>query len=263
MPYDTLFLEENDAQLPKLQVRSLMLPTLDTDVEGIVELGRLSKKFGQGLLELDPGTTSFYNYAKPSAEPVESYDIFRPLLVPSQPDFTNLKSVTLRGSVFDVAMMQDFLIGLAPTLRTLRLIDCFCRDSHDTFQSFAKDIVAPALTLTGVELYGLRFGDGTPKAEDQWIRFTNEQFNTMRREDQILDEDFPVMRPNNRVWDTEALRKRGKAINMDMVSSWPYERLELEATMLGGRANKVARHVRTPPVLSARSYWYDVQMFYN
>jgi hypothetical protein len=91
----------------------------------------------------------------------------------------------------------------------------------------------------------------------------NEQFNAIRRDDRILDEEFPVTRPNNRVWDTEALKKRGKAMNMDMVSSWPYERFELEATMLGGRANKVARHVRTPPALSARSYWYDVQMFYN
>jgi len=262
MDYTMLLTEDHDFQLPKLQVRSLKLPTLNIDVEDIYKLGRLSKKFGQGLLELDLGTTSFSTYAKPSAEPVNSYDIFRPLLVPSQPDFTNLRSVTLRGFVFDVAMMQDFLLGLAPTLRTLRLIDCFCRDSHDVFQSFAKDTITPALALTGVELYGLRFGDGAPKAEDQWIRFTNEQFNIMRRDDRILDEEFPVTRPNNRVWDTEALRKRGKAINMDMVSDWPYERFELEATMLGGRANKVARHVRTPPALSARSYWYDVQTFY-
>lgn len=232
-----------------------------TDV-GIDDLGRLSEKSGQGLVELDLGTASFHTFALPAAGPTESYDIFRPLLVHSQPDFSSLRSVTLRGFVFDVAMMQDSRLGLIPTLRTLRLIDCFCRDTYDAFNSFAKDTVAPALALTSVELHGLRFDDATSNSADSWIRFNNEQFLAMRREDQILDEDFPAMRPNNRIWDTEALRKRSKTIKMDMVAAWPYERSELEATMLSGRVNNVARHVRTEPKLSARSYWYDVQMFY-
>jgi len=198
----------------------------------------------------------------PKAGPAESYDIFRPLLVPPQPDFSNLRHVTLRGFVFDVTTMQEFLLGLVPTLRTLRLIDCFCRDSHDAFSSFAKDFVDPALTLTGVELYGLRFDGATSNAGNRWTRIHNEQFRTMRREDQVLDEENPIMRPNNQVWDTEALRKRGWWFNMDMLSSWPYERFDLEATMLGGRVNNVARHVRTEPATSARSYWHDVPMFY-
>jgi hypothetical protein len=260
MNYDMLFMQ---LECPKLQVRSLRLPALVTDVEDIDELGRLSERFGQGLVDLDLGSTSFCIYAMPQAGlAAESYDILRPLLIPSQPDFANLRSITLRGFVFDVAMMQDFLLGLARTLRTLRLIDCFCRDSYDAFDSFAKDTIAPALTLTGVELYGLRFDDPTSNSIDRWIRFNNEQYLAMRREGRILDEEFPVMRMNNRVWTTEALRKRGFAINMNMVARWPYDRFELEATILDGRANRVARHVRTPPALSARSYWYDVQMFY-
>lgn len=207
-----LFLDNHGSQFPKLHVRSLKLPTLDADVEAIDQLGRLSEKFGQGLVELDLGSTSFYTYTIPQAGLAETYDIFRPLLLPSQPDFLNLRSITLRGFVFDVPMMQDFLLSLAPTLRTLRLIDCFCRDPHDDFHSFSKDTVGPALALTGVELYGLRFDDATASAAERWTRLSNERFRTMRREDQILDEDDPVMRPNNRVWDTEARKKRGKGI---------------------------------------------------
>ena len=262
MAYKKFFLDDHGSRFPKLQVRSLKLPTLDANMQDIDELGTLSEKFGQGLVELDLGSTSFYIYGTPQAGPAESYDIFRPLLLLSQPDFPNLKSVTLRGFVFDVPMIQDFLLGLTATLRTLRVIDCFCCDPHDDFHSFAKDTAAPALALTGVELYGLRFDDATSSAAERWTRLSNEQFRSMRREDQILDCEEPRLRPNNRVWDTEALKKRGKAFKTDMLSSWPYERFDLEAAMLGGRANNVTRYVRTEPAMSARSYWYNVPMFY-
>jgi len=157
------------------------------------------------------------------------------------------------------------------------LIDCYCPDSHDTFHTFAQDFVASAIQLTGVELYGLRFKNiinyhlsqngGLDVEEVRERRRRNDgldmgEFRELRRAETVYDYDSLAMRPNTKCWDTETLRARGRMAKMDLVSGWPYERTELEAAMLGGRGNNIARRINTAPACSARSWWYDVPVSY-
>ena len=149
--------------------------------------------------------------------------------------------------------LQDFLLGHASTLRTLRLIDCYCPDSHDTFEAFAKNLVASALILTGVELYDLRFKDaihhvqGSPDVKE---------YRLMRQNDSPCDSVVPAGQPSTHIWYTEELRSRGALAGIDMVSGWPFEQPELENAMLGGWWNNVVRRMHTAPTRAARNNWY-------
>jgi hypothetical protein len=259
--YAILFTDQVDLVCPKLQVRSFKLPTLVTHVQEIESFGRLSKVIDSGLVELDLGVSTFAHHTMSSLDSrlARSLDVFRPLLVPTLPDFPNLRSVTLRGFKLDLHSLQEFLLSRASKLRTLRLIDCYCPDSHDTFETFAKDLVAPALSLTGVELYGLRFKDAIRHVDGPHVK----EYRLMRQNDYIHESVVPVGRPSTHIWYTEELKKRGALEGIDMVSGWPYERAELEATMLGGRKNNVVRRMHTAPTRKARNGWYDVPISYE
>jgi hypothetical protein len=214
LTYDALFVDEFDLVSPKLQVRSLKLPVLVTDVEGIKSSGRLSTVFESGLVELDLGVTTFPDHAIATSAPAMQFDLFRPLLVPGHPEFASLQSVSLRGFMFSVGALHDFLLQYTSMLRILRLVDCYCPGSYDAFETFAKDFVAPGFALTGVEIYGLRFDDAPLHAEA--IRHIHAQggsphvkeYRLMRQNDYIHESVVPVGRPSTHIWYTEELRKR-------------------------------------------------------
>lgn len=259
--YAILFTDQFDLVCPKLQVQSLKLPTLVTHVQEIESFGRLSKVIESGLVELDLGVSTFVCHAMSALDSMlaRSLDVFQQLLVPPQPDFPSLQSVTLRGFQFDLPSLQKFLLSHASKLRTLRLIDCYCPDSHETFEAFAKDLVALALSLTGVELYGLRFKDAIHHVDGPDVK----EYRLMRQNDYIHESVVPFGRPSTHIWYTEELKSRAAMAGIDMVSGWPYERPELEAAMLGGRKNNVVRRMHTAPTRKARDGWYDVPISYE
>jgi hypothetical protein len=158
--------------------------------------------------------------------------------------------------------LQEFLLGHAPLLRTLGLIDCYCPDSYNAFHSFANSFVARVLRLTGIEIYGLLFQDSIYHLERGDKSPHLKEYRLMRQGDEIYDCEIHGMRPNTRAWDTKALRNRGISSDMDMVSGWPYERPELEYAMLGGRSNNIVRRMHTAPDRIARDHWYDVPVSY-
>ena len=238
-----------------------------TLVQEINTFGRLSKVVESELVELDLGVNSFAYHAMsapgsrsaPDSRLSRAFDVFQPLLAPSQLKFPNMRSVTLRGFTLDVCSLRESLLSRASELRTLRLIDCYCPDSHDVIESFAKDLVAPAVPLTGVELYGLRFKDAIYHVDGPDVQ----EHRLMRQNDYIHKSVIPVGQPSTHIWYTEELKSRGAMTGIDMVSGWPYERSELEAAMLGGRKNNVVRRMHTAPTRGARNGWYDVPISYD
>ena len=110
MNYEFLFEGLHGPDCPTLQVRSLKLPVLVINLEEIEQLGRLPTIFGPSLSELDLGTISFSSHDFTEFGIAGPHDILRPLLVPPQPDFTSLKSVTLRGFLFGITTLREFLL---------------------------------------------------------------------------------------------------------------------------------------------------------
>jgi hypothetical protein len=78
------------------------------------------------------------------------------------PDLKQLGSLILRGFVFDTDCLTSLLMDQAPGLRTLRLIDCYCMDTHKQFLAQINEELGPypkrgpCSELTGVEIFGLR-----------------------------------------------------------------------------------------------------------
>jgi hypothetical protein len=243
MKWETLTLATRDKDDTKLQIKTLRLPVMRTNLHITEVMGGLSTFVGQGLIHLDLGVITFSRFLTQPAEMWDKYDTLAPLLNPLLSGFESLQTLTLRGVVFEVAEMQKFLLGLATTLRTLRLVDCYCPDDYDAFLASVKDSIAPATTLAGVEIYGLRFRNA--------MRVTDSR--TLRSEAR----EHRAMRASRSVWSAEALATKGRHLGGDALSCWPYERQELEAAMLGGSVNRVTRRF-VPPSAGEIHRWCDV-----
>jgi hypothetical protein len=110
----------------------------------------------------------------------DDYDTLAPSLNLLLSSLESLRTLTLRGVIFEVAEMQKFLLGLATTLRTLRLVDCYCPDDYDAFLASVNDSIAPAVTLVGSEIYGLRFRNAMRVADSRTVHSETREHRAMR-----------------------------------------------------------------------------------
>lgn len=248
MEYQEMRIGNFTSDLAKLQVKSLCMPSLTREPRTDDSLCSLKTFFDQDCLsDLDLGCDSFEIYAR--GYQTTSPPKHDPMLWILTEGLDNLRSISLRGFSFDMPTLQQVLSSNATTLRTLRLIDCFCSDSYHIFETFVKDHIAPAIALTGVEIYGLHFDDPALHG---------------RRSSESLDYGpYQAMRYHERFPSLEAIEKRGQMEKLDMVASWPYERFELEAAMLDGRVNTVVRRRQSPPTEHAREKWWRLPASYR
>jgi hypothetical protein len=135
----------------------------------------------------------------------------------------------------------------APGLQTLRLMDCYCMDTHKKFLAQINEELGPysergpCFGLTGVEIFGLRFDAAHDETKDHPLA---EEFEAKLQKRLSCD----YARCFNKGTEPEGLR----------ISNWPFERPELEAAMLGGRVNNVLRTTFTAPNDIGRWHWYDL-----
>jgi hypothetical protein len=226
----------------KLQIKSLRLPVMRTSLNVTKIMAGLSTFVDRGVIDLDLGVSTFSSLLAQPDDMMASYDTVAPLMGPLLIGFGSLRSLSLRGFSFEVSDMQEFLLGLAGTLRTFRLVNCHCPDTYDEFLASAEQSLAPTLALTGVEIYDLRFRNAIRAADSGVLRSEVRQFREMRA--------------SRAVWNVEVLAAKGRYMGQDIVSCWPFERQELEAAMLGGSVNTIALWFGAPSDVK-RCRWWD------
>lgn len=247
MEFQEMLIGNSTSDLAKLQVKSLCMPAFTKEPSTDDSLCSLATFFEQDcLVDLDLGYDFFEEYLRGEIMSPPGRD---PMLGTLIEGLNNLRSISLRGFSFDMPTLQQVLSRHAATLHTLRLIDCYFSHSYHIFETFVKDQIAPTIALTGVEIYGLHFDDPALHG---------------RRSSESLDyEPYQWMRSEKRFPSLEAIEKRGQSEKIDMVASWPYERFELEAAMLGGRVNTIMRRRQSPPDDYARDRWWDLPASYR
>jgi hypothetical protein len=236
-----------DNMMP-LDVRHLSLPILRSSHNSVKRFGGLYTIVTDSLVELELGDTRFYQYwdeHKGSTPPqpddrslARLWKLFRPSKSPLQ----NLHTLSLRGFVFSTMHLHNLLLLQLPALRTLHLIDSYCEDAYPHFSSLARTKIQQTTQLDGVEIFGLRFR-----------RLANETPNHQRRQeyrDKMQERRAHGFKKyaNREVQHFEGL----------LLSNWPYERPELEAAILGGQVNTVARKMHPAPNDEARWNWQDM-----
>lgn len=247
MEWQEMLIGNSALDLAKLQVKSLRMPSLTKEPSTDDSLCSLTTFFEQDcLVDLDLGYDFFEQYLLGEIASPPKHDLMLGILVEG---LNNLRFISLRGFSFDMPTLQQVLPSHAATLHTLRLIDCYFSHSYHTFETFVKDHIAPTIALTGVELYGLHFDDPALHGRSSSESLDYEPYQAMRD-----DKRFPSL---------EAIEKRGQLEKIDMVASWPYERFELEAAMLGGRVNTIVRRRQSPPDDYARHRWWDLPASYR
>lgn len=245
------------------------------------------------LLELELGGS--YNFSKAHLGSRQKYDafyesrwgpaphlVFRQLLVPARCNFERLRSLTLRGFIFDTAALKDLLITYASTLQFLHILDCWCIDPHKDFRHMIRRWVRPALRLSGVEVYGLRFlrpgkeKQGQPHsprtpplpfpldspafaADDAVEKMVNKEEED-DGDDWYTPEYSETMR-TRRAIDLESCKtkKREKEFPKHNFRSWPCERPQVEADFLLRRPNSVVRKVEAAPTQEVAENWRNVK----
>lgn len=225
----------------KLQVKALRLPVMHTTLN-VKKTWWFVNIRGPRTRLSRPRVTNFWRFLTQPAATWDTYNTVARLLNPLLSGFDSLQCLTLRGVTFEAEEMQKFLLGLAATLRTLRLVDCYCPDSYDALLAKTKDSIAPALALTGVEIWDLRFRHPMRPTDARTLRGETREHRAMR-----------AMKD---VWSAEVLATRGRYLGGDIVSPWSFERHELEAAMLGGSINRVTRRF-SPASAEERYRWFD------
>lgn len=188
---------------------------------------------------------------------------FRKHLIPVETgtcNFPCLRSLTLRGFVFDVSGLHDLRLVYSETLRTLHLIDCWCIDTHQEFVRMAHESLSSTLKLSGVEMYRLRFLHPTYEPVFDWTGAPS-QFHPVRdlpaeAVDEYTEEYAAKMRDKRRL-DYEFCKEKGREGELPKynVRNWPCERPELEAVFLGGRENGVVRKANAKVDQEAMESW--------
>lgn len=246
--YDALFSKFGREQ--GMDVKSLRLPILTGDSNSISEFGGLSNLVTDKLLELDVGEFRFYRHWErfkrlpPHVQRIASGESLRKLFH-STGDSSTLKqlhSLTLRGFIFPTDSLRSLLLDQMPALRTLRLVDCLCTDGYGHFSNAIQTTIQPAIKLHGVEIFGLRFRQQPEEKEDhERAQEYREKLRARRAHEYERYQDG-----------------RDTYLEGLLLSDWPYERLELEAALLGGRENTILRKMYAAPNDEARWNWRDV-----
>ena len=144
-----------------------------------------------------------------------------------------LRSLSLRGFVFSKDDFGNFLVAHSGTLRILRVIDCYLQGHYADFLDSASEDWGPQLSLTGVEVYGLRFE--RPDGGERTLKCA-------RTED----------------WLERGAWKEVKKHMEFKLSEWPFERPEVEEALLCGRGNAVARKERALHDDAEREGWHKL-----
>ena len=246
--YDALFSKSGPER--QMNVRSLRLPILTGGEDSISKFGGLSNLVTDSLLELEVGEVVFYRLwdrfkkSPPHLQrfgPGESFGrLFHSAADPST--LRSLRSLTLRGSLFPTDGLRVLLLDQMPALRTLRLIDCLCKDGYRQFSEAIQTTIQPATKFNGVEIFGLRFKQLEGETED------HEHAQEYREKLQVRRAHEYERHQDGRESYLEGL----------LLSDWPYERPELEAALLGGRTNMISRNMYAAPNDEARWNWQDV-----
>lgn len=246
------------------------------------------------LLELE--LAGFYTFPQARLRSREEYDAFcerrwgppphmafRELLVSARCNFERLRFLNLRGFVFDTAALHNLLVTYASTLRFLHIIDCWCIDPHKDFRHTIRRHVRPALTLLGVEVYGLRFlrpggeSRGQPHSSlplplplplplDSLAFAADDAVeNMVVREEEVDGEDWYIPEYNEtmrirRAIDLESCKAKGREKEFPKYNfrSWPCERPQVEADFLFRRPNSVVRKVKAAPAQEAAEDWRNM-----
>jgi hypothetical protein len=263
MTHKTMFEKLSESRQGKplhLPVRTLRLPLLRGDGKIVHAMGGLSNLVTSALVELDIGSELFHGdhrqlgnqddvlvrkyAARSKLEHFFGYQILHPQ---HTPDLRQLRSLTMRGFIFDTDCLTSFLMNQAPGLQTLRLMDCYCMDTHRKFLAQINEELGPytergpCAGLTGVEIFGLRFHAAYDETADH--EYAQEYRGKMQK----------------RAASTyERCIKNGTEVEGTRISNWPFERPEVEAAMLGGRVNSVLRTAFAAASDEARWYWYNL-----
>lgn len=181
---------------------------------------------------------------------------FREQMVPTKCYLPRLKSLTLRGFVFDNASLHDLLMLHRESLRSVHIIDCWSVDTYDAFCALAMHTFKPALTLSGIEIYGLRFlhpnlvpGNGLAfpmPAQGQWhLPLPIPTTADLRAAGEIDDfsEEYDERMRERRRLDYEYTERRDRLHELPRYNqrNWPRGRSELEAAFLPRRVPGVKR----------------------
>jgi hypothetical protein len=102
---------------------------------------------------------TYDSWASEQQEQSAMHLLFRAHMVSlsGQSNFPRFSSLTLQGFVFETSSFHDCLLVYAGTLRTLRVLDSWCIDPHAEFVAMLATSLSSTLSLSGVEIYGLRF----------------------------------------------------------------------------------------------------------
>ena len=168
------------------------------------------------------------------------HEFFRRFLVARQHDFENLQVLTLRNFTFEQAAMHDLLVNLR-SLHTLHLLDCVSLESYEDFLGLTREKLSASLRLTGVEIYGVKFFACHVHPSQQ-----DEELKDRMRVKRNLDYDIATL--------SGCLAE----FYPFTAGSWPCERPELEAAMMGGRPNNVLRKAKAAPNQEARDRWAEI-----
>jgi hypothetical protein len=226
-------------------IQHLSLPVQISYDEGIIEsywpvpsTHRLLSDSAASLTHLDLETglysglsREFWNLSA-MAKPV-----FAQIL--DQIHFPKLTSVVLRGWLFSLQDLENFLLAHATTLRNVHLINCCLAEaSKDELVYAIRTRLEPALSLAGVEIYALMYGARCLERHVYKIRQRRSHIQELPNE----DED-----------DDEAEQELEMPMPRDQVS---LDRSDLEDFFLGGRHNVVTRVERKNADWMARKRWW-------
>ncbi|TLD06823.1 hypothetical protein E2P81_ATG10214 [Venturia nashicola] len=260
----------------KLQVQTLRLPDTGSDTSVRQDIGQLTKIVGAGLVNLDLGSqlttivgaglvnldlgSRAFRHLCEIRRPgnVESAlaDWLRDLISLSELDLTTLRTISLHGFAFDTTTFEKLFSSCALTLRTIRIADCYCCGSYEAFSIFAANEVPQIVKLTGVEIYGLRFKDSILRRREHIRKRNDPTHRAMRSQEQICGSETAgtrLLKP--RIWTACELEEKGRSEGVDLISGWPYERLELEDAMLAGRVNTIARRMGSASKKMCHKWW--------
>lgn len=243
----------------KLQVRSLRLPVTGSEMATKQETGGLARIVGAGLVDLDIGSRAFRHLREirqpENVEPALAGWLWHPLSL-SKLDLTALRSISLHGFAFDTTTFLKLLSDCTPKLRTIRLDDCYCCGSYEAFSIFAANEVPQIVKLAGVEIYGLRFKDSIIRSREQRQKRSDLTYRTMRFQEHIYGSETAATRSlRPRIWTACELEEKSRSEGVDLISGWPYERLELEDAMLAGRVNTIARRMGSVSNKMCKKWW--------
>jgi hypothetical protein len=236
-----------------LQIRFLKLAPLQGNRSIVAKLGGLSRLVTDRLTELELGDHTFYFHwnefrgVNPGAFGNEhggrpDHLFYELLMTPeSSVVMKNLRCLWIRGFSFNAASLQTLLLDRSPGLRSLHLIDCFCGDDYETFLQILREN-QPVFKLSGIEIFGLRFKPLQSEREDHKYA-------------QVYRAKLQARRAREYEWWHDG---RNDYLEGLLLSDWPYERPELEAALLGGRANIISRKMYAAPNDEARDHWRDM-----